>query len=91
MLGRTGLMKNTKAGDHMHDCSACLYYDNEVTEEPCFKCLSGYFDKKYFTKTRDKHAKAFRIKEELHSSTRVYKKIDKIDYKSEETPLPWSS
>lgn len=63
----------------MNDCSKCMYDDTEVTDEPCFRCLSGYFDKKYFKKKLE------------NSKAKVTKKKKEIVFKDENLELPWSS
>ena len=58
------------------DCENCTYDSKDVTEEPCFKCLSSYFSHPCFLQRPNK--------------IKVSKKKQKNIPKDENTPLPWT-
>lgn len=57
------------------DCSNCVYDDRDPNDDPCYKCLSGYYGKPGFC-PKDSHKETDKEKEE-----KIF--IDK------NTPLPW--
>lgn len=65
----------------MNDCKDCQWSKRECTDDPCFKCLSGYFGRGCFVpKLVEKEA----VLQEIRA-----KKPKK--YVNKNTPLPWSS
>lgn len=66
----------------MSDCKDCIHNDKDATDDPCYKCLSGYFGLPGFC-PKPKVVKKDRKK--------ARKAVEKKDYLPEDTPLPWSS
>lgn len=62
----------------MHECTGCIYEDNDTDEQPCYKCLSSYLGRPYY-KAKSKSI----VKEQP-------KKDPSEEFmKDENTPLPW--
>lgn len=67
----------------MNDCEKCIHYEKEATDDPCFKCLSGYFGLPGFC------PKPKIVKKDRAEARKSIKK--KCEYLPSDTPLPWSS
>ena len=64
----------------MRDCKDCIHSDKDATDDPCYKCLSGYFGLPGFCP---------KPKEPKIKKKAAEKK--KREYLPADTPLPWSS